>query len=279
MATRQFRRGDILFSEGDPVDGVLSVRTGTVEVLRRRDGAEFVLGLVRAGQFLGEMSVAENRPRRSATARAATDGEAEFMDAAEFLAQISRSPEGARTLIDRLCRRLHDMEDRIVEDEQRLQPRVGKQGLGDRSAVEGLILATDTPQLRAQLDEPRTVNAVPFLVGRAILPGESPPPRQLDLELQDHVPLRLSRNHFAIISRDGRLFVRDLRSTLGTMVNGRSIGEHFGSDEAPLVIGENEVIAGGKDSPFAFFITVSEAGVGDQEASRHRSLPNGSELF
>ena len=44
--------------------------------------------------------------------------------------------------------------------------------------------------------------------------------------------------------------MRDLLSTLGTIVNGEPIGDHFRGDEAPLRTGENEVIAGGVKSPF-----------------------------
>jgi hypothetical protein len=50
--------------------------------------------------------------------------------------------------------------------------------------------------------------------------------------------------------------VRDLRSTLGTIVNGEPIGDHF-SDEAPLRAGENEVIAGGVKSPFVFSVFIA----------------------
>lgn len=272
--TRQFKRGDILFSEGDPVEGVLSVRSGSIEVLRRRNGAEFVLGRVHGGHFLGEMSVADNRSRRSATARAANDGEVEFIGRAEFLDQISRSPDAARSLIARLCHRLHDLEDRIVEDEQRLQPRGGREGLGETLAVQGVILAAESRDLRRQLPEPFNIDTVPFVVGRAVLSGEPSAPRELDLELHDHVPLRLSRNHFAIVRRDGHFYVRDLRSTLGTTVNGWPIGEHFGSDEAPLAIGENEVIAGGKGSPFVFLVIVAGENTDDSEGG---SLPNDRE--
>jgi len=51
--------------------------------------------------------------------------------------------------------------------------------------------------------------------------------------------------------------VRDLRSTLGTIVNGQPIGDHFRSDDAPLRAGENEVIAGGVESPFVFSVFVA----------------------
>jgi len=80
-----------------------------------------------------------------------------------------------------------------------------------------------------------------------------------DLLLYDREPVRRSRDHFAIVRHDGRLFVRDLHSTLGTTVNGVSIGWHFGADEAPLQAGDNEIVAGGAGSPFVFKIEVNDA--------------------
>ena len=82
-------------------------------------------------------------------------------------------------------------------------------------------------------------------------------PLQRDLKLHDATPFRLSRYHFIIEKRDGNYYVRDLRSTLGTIVNGEPIGDHFRGDEAPLRAGENEVIAGGVNSPFVFSVSVA----------------------
>ena len=45
--------------------------------------------------------------------------------------------------------------------------------------------------------------------------------------LDDTGPFRLSRNHFMIEQRHEGYHVRDLRSTLGTIVNGQPIGDHF----------------------------------------------------
>jgi CRP/FNR family transcriptional regulator, cyclic AMP receptor protein len=60
-----------------------------------------------------------------------------------------------------------------------------------------------------------------------------------------------------IEKREGYYFVRDLNSTLGTIVNGEPIGNHFRGDDAALRAGENEVIAGGVDSPFVFSIFIA----------------------
>ena len=104
---------------------------------------------------------------------------------------------------------------------------------------------------------PLGLGDLPFVVGRELVAGEGLPPLQPDLKLGDTAPFRLSRNHFAIEKRDGRYHVRDLCSTLGTIVNGEPIGDHFRADHAPLRAGDNEVIAGGVDSPFAFSVFIA----------------------
>jgi CRP/FNR family transcriptional regulator, cyclic AMP receptor protein len=109
----------------------------------------------------------------------------------------------------------------------------------------------------AQLHGKLQLRNLPFIVGRGSVAREGLSALQPDLKLDDAVPFRLSRNHFMIDNRDGSYYVRDLRSTLGTIVNGRPIGEHFQRDEASLRAGENGVIAGGVDSPFAFSVLIT----------------------
>jgi hypothetical protein len=59
-----------------------------------------------------------------------------------------------------------------------------------------------------------------------------------------------------IEKRDGNYYVRDLSSTLGTIVNGESIGDYCRSKDAPLRAGDNDVIAGGVGSPFVFSVFI-----------------------
>jgi hypothetical protein len=44
---------------------------------------------------------------------------------------------------------------------------------------------------------------------------------------------------------------------LERIVNGEPIGNHFRGDDAPLRVGENEVIAGGVDSSFVFSVFIA----------------------
>ena len=242
-----FAEGQVLFREGNPANSVFRILSGTVDVLRELDGEPILLGRVGAGQFIGEMGVVENRPR-SATARAACEVELEILTPGEFLDEIARSPSAARELIQRLSQRLREADDRIVNDERRSSRGYGGQTDAGRQIVQvsdtNAYLAAKNPWLQHQLHTPIGLGDLPFVVGRRPDDGEEPPPLEPNLKLDDVAPFRLSRDHFVIETRDGGYHVRDLRSTLGTIVNGQPIGNHFRTDDALLRGGENEVIAG-----------------------------------
>jgi len=127
---------------------------------------------------------------------------------------------------------------------------------GDGYPVNNAFLAAGHPWLQRQLHDPVGLGDRPFVVGRRPVAGEGLPPRQPDLMLDDPRPFRLSRNHFMIEQRREGYHVRDLCSTLGTIVNGQAIGGEFGTDDDLLRFGENEVIAGGVGSPFVFSVSI-----------------------
>jgi hypothetical protein len=168
------------------------------------------------------MGVVENRPR-SATARAASEVEVEILTPTEFLDQIARSPRAARELIQRLSQRLREADDRIVNDERRSgRAHKTRKDADSQTAIESVnnaYLAAKNPWLQRQFRAPLGLGDLPFIVGRGPVAGEVLPPLQPDLKLDDTVPFRLSRNHFMIEKRDGNYYVRDLCSTLGTIVS------------------------------------------------------------
>jgi CRP/FNR family transcriptional regulator, cyclic AMP receptor protein len=260
MMRMHFAEGEILFKEGDAADCVFRLLSGAVDIVREFDREAVLLGNVGAGQFLGEMGVVQNRPR-NATARAVGEVEAEILTPSEFLDQIARSPRTARELIQRLSQRLREADDRIVSDEKRSGQARGNQkdakNRMPRSLADHAYIAAKTAWLQRQFHTPLGVGDRPFVVGRRPVAGEALPPWQPDLMLEDAAPFRLSRHHFVIEKRAGGYQVRDLRSTLGTIVNGEPIGDDFGCDEALLRGGENEVMAGGVESPFVFSVSIS----------------------
>jgi CRP/FNR family transcriptional regulator, cyclic AMP receptor protein len=174
-------------------------------------------------KLLSTPRIVENRPR-SATARAASEVEVEIFTPTEFLDHIASSPRAARELIQRLSQRLREADDRIVNDERRSGRAHGTRKDADsQTAVESVnnaYLAAKSPWLQRQFRTPLGLGDLPFIIGRGPVAGEALPPLQPNLKLDDTVPFRLSRNHFMIEKRDGNYYVRDLCSTLGTIVNG-----------------------------------------------------------
>mgnify|MGYP000064828534 CR=1 FL=1 len=72
---RRFKAGEVVFREGDDARGeAYVVHSGTVEIRKRFDGDERVLGTLGEGELLGEMALFRRAPR-SASAVAVTDVE------------------------------------------------------------------------------------------------------------------------------------------------------------------------------------------------------------
>lgn len=259
--TLTIKKGDVLFRQGEVSDRVLRVWTAEIEVLREVGVNSVVLGHVRGGEWLGEMGVIENR-RRSATARASADGEVEILSAQQFLERVSSDPVLARDLILRLSVRLRKIEDKIAGD---LLPVAHDWSRDSGTASDAVAAIGTTISLTAQTDAlrarigaaPIQVERLPFLVGRVRVEGETQPLHRPDLPIEDEPPFLLSRQHFMIAQSGSCLLVTDLGSTLGTLVNGQGIGQHFMKDTAPLHHGENYVVAGGHDSPFVWSVSVS----------------------
>src|ERR671918_2628542 len=110
---KRFDPDEILFRQGDPSDFAILIRSGSADVLRDAGDDAIVLGMVRAGEFVGEMGVLDGRPR-SATVRAASPVEAELIERQAFLDRVSSEPELARKLLVRMSARLRDVDDLLA---------------------------------------------------------------------------------------------------------------------------------------------------------------------
>jgi CRP/FNR family transcriptional regulator, cyclic AMP receptor protein len=61
---RKYRRGQVVFTAGDPGDSLVVVISGRVKVVvRSADGGELTLTIIGPGAVLGEVSVADGGPR------------------------------------------------------------------------------------------------------------------------------------------------------------------------------------------------------------------------
>ena len=254
MVAHRFATGEIVFREGDPSDRVGRVLSGEVEVLRNHAGHPVVIGRVGPREFVGEMGVIEGRPR-SATVRALTETAIDFVDKETFLRQVSEDRTTAFELLLRLCMRLRDVDAALAEAD--VPPRLpADAAAAERQPPSGprLTIYAESDRLADLLPaEGHALELLPFFVGRALTEDDTKPPINIDFTIRDEAPHRLSRVHFAIMRLGDDLIVRDFGSRLGTLVNGDFLGgDLLRTNSAPLKPGDNVIVAGGSDSPYAF---------------------------
>jgi CRP-like cAMP-binding protein len=270
MKQGKYNAGDVIFKEGDPSDVVYKVVSGEIEVFMESEGKTVVLGLMKAGEFLGEMGIVDDQPR-SASARAKNQVAVITYKENEFLRLISRDSLSAERLIIRLCERLRNVSRKFTEATVSTKkkgtietavvvggtevPEAGPISKTSGSTGYRLTLLPLSQQLMPHLlKEGIEVTKLPFTVGRLPEGNEPESATQIDLKIPDKSPFRLSRRHFALYENPDGYGVLDLGSALGTELNEDFLGHNFGKDFGYLKPGENKITAGGIDSPFHFKI-------------------------
>jgi CRP/FNR family transcriptional regulator, cyclic AMP receptor protein len=100
---RNVRRGQLLFTTGDPSDTLILVISGRVKVVvRSADGAELTLTVVGPGGTIGELSIADGGPR-SADAEALEDCRLLFVPNEAIAELCSRVPSVTQALMSSMA--------------------------------------------------------------------------------------------------------------------------------------------------------------------------------
>lgn len=134
--------GTILFREGEHGDQFYIVIQGEIEIFKQfGDGGDQVIAVRGPGEYVGEMSLLSPVGRRTAGARAATDGEVLVMTREDFDALLHRHPplgyEMARVLGERLEQAHNSSIRRLEERNRQLQ-----QALDDLHAAQAELVET-----------------------------------------------------------------------------------------------------------------------------------------
>src|SRR5262249_59630836 len=102
---RRYPTGPVLSRGGAGGPEVFVLRAGGVRLPRRIKNEEKIVAVLPPGEFFGEMSIVNNRPR-SATATVIEDARALVIDSRTFEAMIRGNAEIAVRLIKKLAGRL-----------------------------------------------------------------------------------------------------------------------------------------------------------------------------
>ncbi len=124
-----------------------------------------------------------------------------------------------------------------------------------------LIDNSDVPASQRHVE--LIIHKFPFRIGRSMTDGESH--RHFDLQENDLYlkesgnPFHASRNHVELGFSGGSVYIRDLGSANGTLVNGMRIGGQRGEQATLLLQVENNIIQIGKNkSPWKFELRIPQ---------------------
>ena len=108
----RFKKGDRVFSAGDPGTEMYIVQSGSVEVFRDTGGTRVSLALMEKGDFFGEMALIESLPH-SVSAEAAQDCELLEINSTLFDKMIKGNIEIAVRMLRKLSIRLREATARL----------------------------------------------------------------------------------------------------------------------------------------------------------------------
>jgi CRP/FNR family cyclic AMP-dependent transcriptional regulator len=151
-AVRRYRRGDVLFHQGDDAGAVVVLRDGHVKATMLNDGREVILAFPGPGELLGELSAVDGQPR-SATVRAVDEVEALVIPGSAFRAFLEHRPRIALVLLRGVAERLraadrqrvdYAVNDVVVRVAGRLVELCDRFGCEDGAAIDiGLAITQD----------------------------------------------------------------------------------------------------------------------------------------
>lgn len=109
---RTFKKGDVLFREGEEAVEAYLLQEGSVRLVKRVRTVERSLMVLKPNDLFGETALVDGSVRTS-TAVALTDGASLALDPATFRRMLEANPPIALRLVQQLVRRLSDAEDQI----------------------------------------------------------------------------------------------------------------------------------------------------------------------
>lgn len=112
---RNFSAGDVIFLMGSSGDSMMAVLDGTVRIsVPSMEGREIVLAILQPGELLGEIALLDGK-ERTADARAMTDCSLAILERRAVVAFLEQHPSGMLSLVEVLCGRLRQSDQRIAE--------------------------------------------------------------------------------------------------------------------------------------------------------------------
>jgi CRP-like cAMP-binding protein len=115
MRARRFRRGEVIFHQGDPGDALFIVMSGAIKImLPSETGDEAILATLRPGDVFGELALLDGAPR-SATAVALEATETLILPRDQFRELLATEPAIRDALLASIAAELRRLTNHVEE--------------------------------------------------------------------------------------------------------------------------------------------------------------------
>lgn len=114
VGKRRFKRGELIVEQGKKTDTLFVMLSGRARVLvRDRNAREVILASLKAGDYIGEISLIDNSPH-SASVEAEVQTDVLMLGRAEFIRCLAESPAMAFAVMQGLVQRLRKADEKIT---------------------------------------------------------------------------------------------------------------------------------------------------------------------
>jgi flavin-dependent dehydrogenase len=110
---KRYEQGEVVYHQGDRGDCMYVLQGGSVEVIRRDADREFCVAVLGKGDFFGEMALFDDETRRF-TVRAVEESYIFTLERNTLLARIHEDPSMAFRLVEKMARRIRDLEESLI---------------------------------------------------------------------------------------------------------------------------------------------------------------------
>lgn len=251
MHHEKLEPGQVIFREGQEGRHAYRILSGRVVIFLEKEGREFILGELSAGEIFGEMAILQDRPR-SASARALESTEVEVLTDYDFNHLILTEPKKLFPYLASFFERLRHANEQLA--------RIGTAAPSARAAIKAeksLRVRIQTQADREAREPGAVVAKFPFRMGRATEGGYFNVLFPNDYTVQDQEPYQVSPHQCTLERHGDVIVIRDRGSRHGTIANGKPLGAEFERSDADLRVGDNEIILGNKNSPHRLWVCVS----------------------
>lgn len=211
-----FKKGDVIFREGDLGTEMYVIQKGKVEVRKKIGAEEQILSVLEKGDFFGEMAILEGMPR-SATAIALEDTDCIVINEATFDNMIKENVEIAIRMLRKLSKNLRRTTELLDQIAGKTFTIPRSEVIKEETKQSPYVLKSlDWPDIKFYIKEEGLT-----LVGRKDPVTEIYP----DIDLSNLDPQKsVSRRHAKLFLEGNKLFIQEEIGTHnGTFINGTKL--------------------------------------------------------